>query len=254
MKNLHIGTSGFSYGKWKGIFYPEDLPQKEDLEYYATQFKSVEINNTFYRLPRKSTVEKWLARVPADFVFTFKASRYISHIKRLDVEHDSIELLYGPLEPASKKGSNHCLLFQFPASFKEEQERLERFLKMLPQEKHFRHAFELRHESWFHEETYKTLRKYNVALVMNDSPREGEQGAQKWPPGGAETASFFYIRFHGSQQLYTSRYTDEELDQYAQMLREKLDRGLHVYAYFNNDAAGHAPFDALRLEEKIEKL
>jgi uncharacterized protein YecE (DUF72 family) len=248
MKNLFLGTSGFTYKNWSKNFYPENIPQKKYLEYYSTQFNSVEINGTFYRTPTPKSVINWKDTVHKDFVFAIKGSRFISHVKRLTMEPDSIDIFFNPLEPL-RKDKRHIILWQFPPTFKLNADRLDSFFDMLLPE--FRYAFEFRHDSWFNDETYAILRRNNAALVLSDSPVE-QGGKRKWPYEKVETADFYYVRFHGSEKLYASRYTDEELDDYAEFLGDKLKRGLSVYAYFDNDAEAHAPFDALRLKERLE--
>ena len=249
MGQFFIGTSGYQYKNWKGDFYPEKLSMAKMFDYYKERFNSVEINGTFYSSLKETTVKKWLDAAPEDFAFVFKGSRYISHYIKLKVNQESFEKFFGPFEAHIKNGNHkHLVLWQMPQNLGKNMERLEAFVKSLPYL--FRYAFEFRHPSWFDEEVYNLLRKYDAAIVVADSPEV--DGDRKWPMVFEETASFYYVRFHGSKALYTTRYSDEELNKYAKIMKEKLDKGLDVYAYFNNDAHGHAPHDAIRLREMIE--
>ena len=250
MAKLYIGTSGFQYTKWKGDFYPEKLSTPKMLGYYIQHFSSVEINGTFYRTPKESTVRKWLDAVPEDFVYVFKGSRFVSHFSKLDPEAESLTIFFKPFEGNIDPKRKHVVLWQMAASFPANPEKLESFLKVLPD--YFRYAFEFRHETWFIPEIYKILKKNNAALVLADSPKRGK--GRLWPLEDEDTADFYYIRFHGSKALYTTQYTDEELQHYARLLSGKMKRGMDVYAYFNNDAQGHAPHDAKRLREMILNL
>ena len=217
------------------------------LKYYSEHFNSIEINASFYKTLLTKTVVEWERVVGKDFAFTYKGSKFITHNKKLKIEPESYAKFYEPLEPVSYPGNKHCILFQMPERFKKNAERLENFLKFLPVE--FRNAFDFRDSTWFDKEIYTIMKKYNAAIVLNDSPIEF--GNRKWPLVAKETADFFYIRFHGSQKLYTSKYSEEELDHYAGIIKKKLKRKLDVYVYFNNDSLGHAPWDAQRLKEKV---
>jgi uncharacterized protein YecE (DUF72 family) len=250
MDNLFIGTSGFVYDSWIGDFYPADLPKTRLLEYYAHTFNSIEVNSTFYITPKRQTIDKWVKTTGNRFVFTFKASRFITHIKRLKITGNSLEKFFTPLKVMAKRGRKHCILYQVPANFRKDIQRLENFLKKIPSG--FHHAFEFRHLTWFDEEVFHLMKKYKAAIVLNDSPRIGK--ARKWPLLNTSTATFLYIRFHGSKKVYTSQYTDAELKYYASIMKERLTKGHAVYAYFNNDSKGYAPHDALRLRNYLEKI
>ena len=247
---LYVGTSGFSYRHWLGKFYPDNLKSTDQFSYYIKYFNSVEINTTFYHNPRPSTVKAWKEKVPDDFVFTFKGSQYISHTKQLQVEQEEVDLFFICFSTFFDMPVKPMMLWQFAWSFEADLVVLERFLKMLPH--HFRYAFEFRHPTWFNEDTYSVLADHNIALVLADSPKWGNK--RRWPLEKAHTADFIYLRFHGSVLLYTSPYSEYELDRYAGYAAGALAEGKDVFAYFNNDAAGHAPTDALKLKDKILSL
>src|SRR6266403_1062971 len=163
--NLYVGTSGFSYKEWKGTFYPEDLPEKQMLRYYGERFRSVEINNTFYRMPKESVLEAWAAEVPAEFRFVLKASQRITHFRRLKDAGDSLSYLLRVAGVLNERLGP--LLFQLPPNLKKDVPRLREFLVLLPS--HRRAAFEFRHQSWFDEETFGLLRDHQAALCIAEA-------------------------------------------------------------------------------------
>jgi len=242
--NLFIGTSGWVYSHWDGIFYPEDLPSKDynppttRLKYFSQHFKTAEINYSFYHLPRPSTYQNWHSQTPVDFIFAVKASRFITHIKRLgEVKETWQQFIENALHLKEKLGP---ILFQFPPSFRANEteiKRLEDFLKLVnkitkPGNVKLHYAFESRHQSWCNKKVYNLLKKYNVAWVIADSP--------SYPKAEVVTADFIYIRLHGSKVLFTSNYTKKELNSLAQKIKKWLKQNLDVYAYFNNDFGGYA--------------
>ena len=239
-KKLFIGTSGWVYGHWTGIFYPEDLPSKDKLKYFSQHFKTVEINYSFYHLPRPSTYQNWHSQTPADFIFAAKASRFITHIKRLKgVKVAWKTFLKNALYLKEKLGP---ILFQFPPSFRATEEnikRLEKFLTILRvTTKNLKYAFEFRHKNWCDKKIYDLLKKYNTAWVIADSP--------SYPKTEEVTADFVYIRMHGSKVMFSSNYTKKELQDLAQKIKKWLKTG-NVYVYFNNDAYGYAIENAKEL-------
>ena len=247
MARLFVGTSGWTYSSWRGAFYPEDLPSRQYLEFYAREFDSTEVNYSFYHLPRSSTYKKWVTQVPEDFIFALKASRFITHVKRLgDVEEAWSTFAQNALALGSHLGP---VLLQFPPSFRCDRKRLAAFLKgaqrPTPRSRLLRLAFEFRHESWFTEEIYRLLRQHNVALCIADSPR--------YPRKDVQTADFLYLRFHGRTELFASKYTEAELAKEARQIRRYLGDGLGVYVYFNNDALGHAVANARTLKRLVEE-
>jgi uncharacterized protein YecE (DUF72 family) len=239
---LLIGTSGWTYASWKGIFYPADLPSRRYLEFYSREFSTTEVNYSFYHLPRPGTYEKWAAQVPAPFIFALKASRFITHVKRLaDVNEAWATFVQNALSLGPHLGP---VLLQFPPSFRPDRRKLAAFLKRAqepaPKSHSVRLAFEFRHESWFTEEVYALLRRHNAALCIADSPR--------YPRRNEVTADFVYVRFHGRTDLVASKYTEAELGEEAKRIKRYLRDGLDVYVYFNNDALGHAVANARTLQ------
>jgi len=231
-----IGTSGWVYPHWENIFYPEGLPSKDKLKYFSQHFKTTEVNYSFYRLPGPATYQNWYSQTPGDFLFTVKASRFITHIKRLkDVKEPWKIFIKNALNLKEKLGP---VLFQFPSSFKATEEnikRLEDFLKYnykLPTTNYqLKLAFEFRHKTWCEEKIYKLLKKHRVAWVIADSP--------SFPKAEKVTADFVYLRMHGSKVLFSSKYTKKELNDLTEKIK-KWKRNKDVFVYFNNDAHGHA--------------
>jgi len=250
VSNILIGTSGWTYPGWKGKFYPRDLPGRAFLEYYARQFPTAEVNYSFYHLPRVETYEKWAAQVTEGFVFAVKASRFITHIKRLKEVDDAWRLFVENARALAEHWGP--ILLQFPPSLKCDAELLANFLKMaLKGEKRtkkgrLRLAFEFRHETWFTDEIYELMKHDNAALCIADSP--------DYPRRDLVTADFAYFRYHGREQLFASNYSDAELKKEARLISEIADQGTDVYAYFNNDALGYATSNALHLMKCCQKM
>lgn len=238
---LYVGTSGYNYDHWKGIFYPKDLPQNKWLEHYQKFFNTVELNVTFYRLPQKKAFESWRKRASKDFVFVLKGSRYITHIKRLKDPKKSLRIFFDRSRPLKKKVK--VILWQLPPNYKKNMERLVIFLRELKKYSGVKHAFEFRNESWFCEEVYGLLKKYKAAFCFADWPRFN----RKLP----EDLSFIYVRRHGVQVgiLYSGNYSDKQLKRDADDIKRWLISGKDVYVYFNNDACGYAVKNALKLQQ-----
>jgi uncharacterized protein YecE (DUF72 family) len=248
MARLLIGTSGWTYSSWKSVFYPSDLPSRHYLEFYAREFHSTEVNYSFYHLPRPSTYEKWAAQASGDFIFALKASRFITHVKRLvDVQEAWATFVQNARALGSHLGP---ILLQFPPSFRCDRKRLAAFLRTVqrpaPESRRLRLAFEFRHDSWFTEEIFTLLRKHHAALCIADSPR--------YPRRDEVTADFVYVRFHGNTDLFAPKYTDAELTEEAKQIRRYLRNGRDVYAYFNNDTLGHAVANARTLIHLVGDL
>jgi uncharacterized protein YecE (DUF72 family) len=242
MKNILIGTSGFSYDHWKDILYPRGLSQKKWLAYYAQRYDTVEINATFYRFFARTVFARWRDETPDDFRFTLKGPRDITHVKRLHEIEPELARFLDSIQDIQPKLA--LLLWQFPPSFKygldDSTEKLARFLQRLPG--HIRHAVEFRHRSWFNDELYALLNAHGVAFVVNDSSR--------FHAAETITGDVGYIRFHGPTKLYASPYSSEALQQWA----EKIDGWLEqydVYVYFNNDFGGHAIRNSVELRERL---
>ncbi len=245
MRKLLIGTSGYNYSHWGGgVFYPQGVPQREWLEFYTRHFDTVELNVTFYRLVKKAVFEGWHRRTPTDFLFAVKGSRYITHTKRLVDCDDAVQRFSENAQGLEQK--LEVVLWQLPPRFVCDKRRLATFCRLLercPVMRETRHTFEFRHDSWFVPEIAQLLESHRFSLCISDSPN--------LPSGEIVTTDFIYLRFHGSQSLYGSKYTDEELAQWAQKAQAWLDQGRSVYAYFNNDVSGYAIENARRLREML---
>lgn len=242
MARVFIGTSGWVYDHWRGSFYPEDLVRRRWLSFYADRFASVEINGSFYRLPSESTVSAWAREAPPGFRFAFKASRYLTHMKKLKPAPDSLRTM---LQRADILGARlGPILFQLPPRWHVNTERLEAFLESLP--RRHRYAFELRDESWWDERVYALLRGRGAATVWFDL------AGRRSPV--TDTARFRYVRWHGpGESAYCGRYGKNRLRALAARVREWSADGQDVYVYFDNDEAGYAPADGLALQEILTR-
>ncbi len=287
MGQIRIGISGWTYPPWRGVFYPKGLTQAKELEYAAGQFRSIEINGTFYGLQRPESFGAWAARTPDDFVFSVKAPRYITHLLRLrDIEVPLANFIAsGLLRLGPKLGP---ILWQFPPNFAFDASRLEPFLRVLPHDteaaatfarrhdermngrawlqtdakRPLRHAVEIRHDSFRSPDFVALLRRYHVALVCADTV--------EWPRLMDVTADFMYCRLHGSEQLYASGYDDASLDAWARRVaawargaepddaervgRAAARRPCDVFVYFDNDIKVRAPRDAAALVKRVGRL
>jgi len=240
MPDYHVGTSGWHYDHWRGLFYPGELARAKWLGFYARSFKTVELNNSFYHLPTERAFTRWRDSSPEGFVFSVKVSRFITHIKKLKAGVEPLEnflsragLLREKLGP---------LLYQLPPGMKRNDDTLEAFLAILPPQR--RHVFEFRHESWLNEAVFAILRRHGAGLCVFDMP------GLTCPV--VATADFAYIRFHGSSGLYSSRYSDQEISDWVERIAG-LGRGLRaVYIYFNNDARAYAVDNAKMLEQMLK--
>lgn len=236
---VHVGCSGWVYRHWKGTFYPEGLPQKQWFQHYASEFDTVEINASFYRLPLPTTFDGWQAKAPPGFRYALKVNRFITHNKKL------LDCL-GPVEEfiglARRMGpALGPLLYQLPPSLHRNDERLEAFLRQLPAD--LEHVVEFRHASWYDEEVLALLDRHGAGFVAHDltgliSPR--------WASGGTA-----YVRFHGTAGKYWGRYSDEQMTEWANWLRDQQSGGRTAWAYFNNDIHGHALEDARALKRAL---
>jgi uncharacterized protein YecE (DUF72 family) len=240
---IRIGCSGWNYAHWRnGVFYPPRLPASRWLDFYAEHFDTVEVNATFYRLPKREAVANWVEQSPPGFLFAVKASRYLTHIKRLLDTGEGVRRFYERIEPLVDSPKLGPVLWQLPGNFQRDDERLVAALARLPPG---RHCFEFRHESWFVEETYELLRRHGVALVIGDTPTRPFQ-TREW------TADWTFLRFHGGWEVQErGNYTDAELRDWAEWINTSHSRG-DVFAYFNNDWEGFAPRNAIRLRELLD--
>ena len=230
---LRIGTSGFHYKHWRGLFYPTDLPQQRWFEHYVRFFDTVEINNSFYHLPLESTFEAWRIQAPAGFTYAVKYSRYGSHMKKLADPESHLERLL----PRAEKLGPHLgpILVQLPPFWKVDPGRLDAFLEAAP--KRYRWTIEFRESSWLRDDVCAVLERHNAALCIHDLIPY-----HPW----RTTASWTYLRFHGTN--YSGSYTHERLQMAADSMRTWLTEGRDVYAYFNNDIGGHALHNAQELK------
>src|SRR5215207_6896965 len=270
-----VGISGYDYKPGRGAFYPDELPARRWLEYASRRFGSVELNGTFYSLKSPAVFERWVAEVPdGDFVFAVKGGRFITHNLKLRNAERSLGNFFasGVLALGQKTGP---FLWQLPALYRFDAERLDGFMRQLPRSSReaeavalrhddrlrrgalvdaaadvpYRHAFEVRHPSYFHEEFYAVLREHRCAFVIADT-------AGKFPYAEEVTADFVYVRLHGSRELYAIGYTDAELDEWARKIvrwRTGGPKPRDVYVYFDNDIKVHAPYDAMRLAERVHR-
>ncbi|MFO7593577.1 MAG: DUF72 domain-containing protein [Pseudomonadota bacterium] len=238
---VNIGTSGWSYSHWKGPFYPADIRNDDMLGFYCEHFRTVEINNSFYHLPHADTLRHWYEETPGDFVFSVKASRYITHMKKLK---DPKQSLHGLLERIPVLGEKlGPILFQLPPRWHCNQERLARFLDGLSNE--FRYTFEFRDPSWLEPEIYELLSRHNAAFCIYEldgfiSPRE-------------VTADFVYIRLHGPGGPYQGDYDNRTLAGWAGAFHAWREQGKEIYCYFDNDEAGNAARNAEALAGMLER-
>ncbi|MDQ6860105.1 MAG: DUF72 domain-containing protein [Verrucomicrobiota bacterium] len=284
---LRIGISGWTYGPWRGVFYPKELGQKNELRYASRQFNSIEINGSFYSLQRPSSYEQWYAQTPENFIFSVKGPRFITHMKKLRDVQTPLANFFGSgvLALREKLGP---VLWQFPPNFGWNEQRFREFFELLPREtaeaaelarlhdeklkfgtwtsidvaRPLRYCVEIRHPTFLVPEFFALLREYNIAFVYADT-------AGKWPYAEDFTADFAYIRLHGAEQLYVSGYSDPELEWWRARIKfwkrgkQPPDARLvspvkhktgarDVYAYFDNDAKVHAPFDARKLAAMLK--
>ena len=271
MASVWIGTSGWRYPAWRGVFYPTGLPQRRELAHLAGLVNTVEINGSFYSLQRPESYRAWAAETPDDFLFAVKGSRYITHLKQLrDVRVPLANFLAsGVLALGPKLGP---LLWQLPPRLRFDAARIDEFLALLPRstgaaaqlagehderldgraetvvdaDRPLRHALEVRHESFRDPAFAALLRAHGVALVVADT-------AGTFPCFDDVTAGFVYVRLHGDTELYASGYAPEALDRWAERVREwRAGQSRDVFVYFDNDVHAHAPFDAVALAERVD--
>lgn len=238
---LRIGTSGWHYKDWWGPFYPEKLRKKDALSFYVTRFNTTELNAPFYRTPTPEAVTNWAESTPDDFRFAWKASRFITHYRRLIVNQDSMDLLRSRLELLGYKLGP--VLFQLPPQMRVDRERLAGFIDHLPQG--FRYCFEFRHESWYDRAVLDLLGDNDMSLCLSDhaaapAPREA-------------TASWVYIRNHGPSGRYHGNYSTEALEDWARDLQRWRDEGRDIWCFFDNDVKSAAPNDAASLLQKLQQ-
>ncbi|MDI1472569.1 hypothetical protein THER_0399 [Thermodesulfovibrio sp. N1] len=236
--NIFIGTSGWQYGHWKGIFYPEELKYSEWLSYYCKYFSTVEVNVTFYRDVRVSTFEKWYQLTPENFQFSVKLSRQITHFNKLKVNKDLIESFIQKYSTFKYKLG--IILIQLPPGLKFDVNLITDFINML--DKKYKYTIEVRNKTFINDNFFEILKQNNIAFCIADS-------AGRFPYYETITANFIYVRLHGSQKLYASEYSDEELIEWANKIKV-WDKD--TYIYFDNDYMGYAVKNALKIKKLLE--
>src|SRR5438477_6281963 len=239
MEGFFVGTSGWVYKGWAESFYPAGVRGTQQFGYYSTQFQTVEINNTFYRLPTERAVHNWREQAPAGFIYAVKGSRFITHMKKLVVAKESIAIFFERVGPLREHLGP--ILWQLPPHLHKDTARLEKFLRQLP--RRFRYAMEFRHPSWLDAEIFALLEKFRVAHVSLSS--------MAMPMNLTVTTNFIYVRFHGLAGGAAHDYTTEELKPLAQHCKWALRNHLGVYAYFNNDWNTRAPKNAQELTKLV---
>ena len=267
--HVRIGISGYDYKPWRARFYPEKLPARQWLRYAASVFDTIELNGTFYSLKSPEVYRRWVSEVPRGFLFAVKGSRFVTHNLKLRNARGALANFFASGVLALERMTGP-FLWQLPATYRYDPQRMEEFFALLPRDSlaaaglardhdhrlrrgalvdadvrvRYRHAFEVRHPSYFTEEFAEQLRAHDIGFVVADT-------AGKFPYAETVTSKFVYVRLHGSRVLYSSDYTDDELDSWASRVRRWTSAGLDVYVYFDNDAKVHAPFDAVRLRERL---
>jgi uncharacterized protein YecE (DUF72 family) len=238
---IFVGTSGWHYKHWIGTFYPPETKLHEQFNIYKQTFSTVEINNSFYRLPSPETFESWRKESPDNFLFVVKASRYITHQKKLKDPEDTTKRFFENVRYLKEKLGP--ILFQLPPTWKKNTERLEDFLRVLP--KKFQYVFEFRNSTWYDEDIFSLLKKYNCAFCIY------EIGGHMAP--AKVTADFVYVRLHGPGNKYQGSYSQEQLAQWAKQCRDWQQQGIDVFVFFDNDEQGYAAFNAQTLQEIMDK-
>jgi uncharacterized protein YecE (DUF72 family) len=244
LRPVRIGCSGWQYADWRGRVYPQGTPPRRWLAHYATLFDTVEVNSTFYRLAKPDAVARWLEETPPDFLFTVKASRYLTHMKRLTDMERGVERLYAGIAPLVDSPKLGPVLWQLPERFHRDDDRLAAALARVSSLPPGRHGFEFRHPSWFVPEVEALLRAHGVALVIGDRPERPFQA--HWI-----TTDWTLVRFHHGWRGRRGNYSEAELRAWAQRIRTWSER-VDVYAYFNNDWEVFAPRNALRLRALLD--
>lgn len=237
-----IGTSGYYYPGWIGQFYPPDVKSSEFLDYYQNYFNTVELNSTFYHMPKKTTMKNLKRKLKEDFVVSLKMNRTITHIKRLQNIENELQIFF---DSVSELGTYlGAILVQLPPSLKLNVALLNTFLELWP--KRYQYAIEFRHNSWLDESIFKLLKDYNVAFAVSHG--------DNYPFLKIETAAFSYIRLHGPKELYASSYSKSELKEWATYIKQINEKGLNTFVYFNNDFYGYAVKNATSLQKLLTTL
>jgi uncharacterized protein YecE (DUF72 family) len=241
MRRVWIGCSGWNYRDWRERVYPKGLGTGRWLEHYATLFDTVEVNSTFYRLASPEAVKRWVEQTPSHFVFAAKASRYLTHIKRLTELGRGVRRFYEGIQPLVDSEKVGPIVWQFPANFHRDDERLAGALDELPPG---RHCFEFRHRSWFTDDVYALLRQHGAALVIGDHPERPFQSHE-------HTADWTFIRLHHGQRGRRGNYSETELAEWAERIAD-WRRSTEVFVYFNNDWEGFAVRNGAWMRKRLD--
>jgi uncharacterized protein YecE (DUF72 family) len=242
---VRVGCSGWQYRDWRGRLYPEGLATSRWLGRYAEEFDTVEVNSTFYRLASRDAVARWAAETPDGFLFAAKASRYLTHVRRLNAIEEGIHRYYERIMPLVEADKLGPVVWQFPATFRREGNALERVATALELVPPGRHCFEFRHESWFAQEVYALLREHGAALVIGDHPR--------WPFQARElTTDWTLVRLHHGRRGRRGNYSETEIDEWARRIAQWRRRA-EVFVYFNNDWEGFAVENARSLKRRLRR-
>jgi uncharacterized protein YecE (DUF72 family) len=241
MRRVWIGCSGWNYRDWRERVYPKGLGTGRWLEHYATLFDTVEVNSTFYRLASPEAVKRWVEQTPSHFVFAAKASRYLTHIKRLTELGRGVRRFYEGIQPLVDSERVGPIVWQFPANFHRDDERLAGALEELPPG---RHCFEFRHRSWFTDDVYALLRQHGAALVIGDHPERPFQSHE-------HTADWTFIRLHHGQRGRRGNYSETELAEWAERIAD-WRRSTEVFVYFNNDWEGFAVRNGAWMRKRLD--
>jgi len=236
---IRVGTSGWHYDHWRGRFYPEGLAKSDWLDFYGRHFDTVEVNNTFYHLPKAQTMVNWHDQAPPGFLYAVKASRYITHVKKLNDPTESIERFFERVDLLKRRLGP--ILYQLPPNLHKDLDKLDAFILALPKRDHA--VFEFRHHSWHSQDVFDLLEKRGVGLCVHDM-------AESAPPR-IVTGGMVYVRFHGTTGRYAGNYTDAMLAEWAEWIAEKAKGARAAYAYFNNDIEGHAISNAQTLKRLL---
>jgi uncharacterized protein YecE (DUF72 family) len=242
MARILIGTSGWHYDSWRGPFFPDGLPIKNQLQYYASQFSTTELNGVFYRTPTPAAVRSWREQTGNNFIFAWKASKFITHWKRLsDHSASSLELLEDRLSLLGHRAGP--ILFQLPPNFHADADRLASFVKLLSKKR--RYSFEFRHPSWYAPRIFRLLSEHNISLCLSDH--------HDAPAPWKRTADFVYLRGHGPGGRYKGHYRPSALADWARRIKSWSKQGCDVFVYFDNDQKSAAPADAIKLSQLLER-
>jgi uncharacterized protein YecE (DUF72 family) len=243
--NIHIGTSGWSYKHWKGIFYPPKLKATDWIRFYSDHFPCAEINGSFYKLPTEETVIEWTHKVPSNFVFCPKMSRFLTHMKKLKDPEEPLQRFFKIFGPMKKMMGP--VLLQLPEILKFNYDKTEHLYQLMKSKyKKYNFVMEVRHPSWLQEESLTLMAKYDIGLVIS-------QSGERFPYSETITAKNIYVRFHGPHALYASSYSDGMLKDFAKKFKKWEKEGHVIWAFFNNDIHGYAFKDAKRLLKILNK-